>query len=214
MDVIIPVLASITPTLTALALTSRKDLKLWLAALLGGGGWIVALLLRQPLLLMLMQAGPLYVYVASFLAGVFEESFRLLLLRIGFIKDSRVRGALSLGLGWGLTEALILYVIPVSLTSSLTGYSWLYLMPGAVERNSATLIHVSLSLLISRDVRDLRLLAAAITLHTLVNVAAVTSLKALKDVWAVEALIASMSLAVFLPIAFSIMKSKGFKESK
>ncbi|MEM0361811.1 MAG: hypothetical protein QXT01_05585 [Sulfolobales archaeon] len=214
MSIVIPLLISFTPALTTLTLIARGDVRLWLIALLGGGGWILALLLRQPLLIMLTGIGPSYIYVASFLAGLFEECLRLVLLRINFVSRSLLKGSLSLGLGWGLSEALNIYTIPALITATLMGYSWLDLLPGAVERNSATLLHVSLSLLLSKNARDLRLLFAAIFLHTLLNVIGVTSLLMLKDVWLVEGLIALTSLLIFTSIAFSILRLKDLKSTK
>lgn len=214
MEVVIPLLISFTPGLTILTLTAKRDVRLWLISLLGGGGWILALLLRQPLLIMLAGIGPSYIYIASFLAGLFEECFRLVLLRINFVSRSSLKGSLSLGLGWGLSEALNIYTIPALITAVMMGYSWLDLLPGAVERNSATLLHVALSLLLSKNVRDLRLLLAAISLHTLLNVIGVTSLLVLKDVWLVEGLIALTSLLIFTPIAYSTLRLRSLKGGK
>ncbi len=206
MNLIIPILISSTPTLAVLIVIARKYVKLWLTALLGGGGWLTALLLRQPLLLMFAGIGISYAYIASLLAGIFEECLRLTLLRVGFIRELSVRGALSLGLGWGLVESLIIYLIPAYVAGVTMSYSWLDLLPGAIERNSAVMIHVSLSLLLSRDVKDLRLLIIAIVLHTLVNSVAVTSLMLLKDVWLVEGLIALMTLLISTLIILSTLR--------
>ncbi|MEM0453994.1 MAG: YhfC family glutamic-type intramembrane protease [Sulfolobales archaeon] len=201
MEIIIPFLVAVLPAFTALTLVSRKDLKLWIISLFGGGGWMIALLLRQPLLLILTQSNIQYIYVAyiaSFLAGVFEESFRLLLLRASLRKNTSIRTPLALGLGWGLTEAFIVYLIPVFIATNLIHYSWLELMPGAIERNSAILLHTSLSLILSRDIKDIRLLLIAVVLHTLINSAAVTSMIILSNVWFTEALIALISLLTFI----------------
>ncbi|MCS7108507.1 MAG: hypothetical protein RMH77_03025 [Sulfolobales archaeon] len=208
MSILIPILISSTPALIALTYISRRSLKLWLTALVGGGGWLIALLLRQPLLLLLMGLGNLYPYIASFLAGLFEEGFRLTLLRIKFIRELSRKGAVSLGLGWGFSEALNIYAIPVYFTSIMVGYNWVDLLPGAIERNSAVLLHVSLSILLSVNPNDIRLLIASILTHTLVNIVGILSLMMLRDVWLVEAIIALTVLSVYLSIMLTVAKSK------
>lgn len=155
-----------------------------------------------------MGLSNLYPYIASFLAGLFEEGFRLTLLRIKFIRELFRKGAVSLGLGWGFSEALNIYAIPVYFTSIMIGYNWLDLLPGAIERNSAVLLHVSLSILLSVNPNDIRLLIASILTHTLVNIVGVLSLMMLRDVWLVEAIIALTVLSVYLSIMLTVAKSK------
>jgi len=140
---------ALLPASVALATTSGRRVDLWLVALLGGGGWLAALALRAPVLASLDPKSPASGYVASVLAGLFEESFRFAILRTELLRRSSTRGATALGLGWGLAEAALIYALPVLATSATRGYGLVELLPGAVERNSATAVHLSLALLMS-----------------------------------------------------------------
>ncbi|MCX8185431.1 MAG: hypothetical protein RMI56_03090 [Sulfolobales archaeon] len=203
---IIPVAISLIPGSIALIRVADRYASAWIAAILGGSGWLLALSLRIPLLVIVYLPQFLYEYFASFMAGLFEEIFRFSLLRAGFIRRQSLRGVLSLGIGWGLTEALFLYSIPAALYGVAQTYSWVDLLPGALERNSAILMHLSLTLLLSRDTKRYRLLAASILLHSLLNSTAVTTLYILRDVWLVELLIAIVSVVVFLVIALPTLR--------
>jgi uncharacterized membrane protein YhfC len=197
--ILIPIAISLVPGLTALSLIARRSPTLWLIALLGGSGWLVALTLRSPLLLLFTQ-NPHYLLIASLMAGVFEECVRFLILRLGIVSRSSLKGFTSLGLGWGLTEALIIYAVPAYMLGTVLNYGLLDLLPGALERNSAIIIHLSLTLLMSLRVGSFKLLVLAITLHSLINYLAVSTLSILGNVWVVECLIAVISLSVFIPV--------------
>ena len=144
--VAIPMLISVLPGLLLLAAISRSGRGCWLAALVGGAGWLAALIAREPLLLLVESLGTYpRICLAASMAGVFEETSRYLVLRY-FASVSRSRSVdpytvLSIGLGWGLAEALLLYVVQVPLAVALYGYQWTDLLPGAIERNSATAFH-------------------------------------------------------------------------
>lgn len=200
MVILIPIAISLIPGFIALLLISRKSFTLWLIALLGGGGWLVALMLRLPILSLLTQS-PYYILIASLMAGVFEECIRFLILRLGIISKFSLRGFTSLGLGWGLTEALLIYAVPVYVSSMIFNYYGLLdLLPGALERNSAIIIHLSLTLLMSLRIGSIKLLILAVILHSLINYLAVSSLILLGNVWYVEGIIALISLSIFIPI--------------
>jgi len=203
--ILIPIAISLIPGLVALLLITRKSLTLWLVALLGGSGWLVALMLRLPILSLLTR-NPYYILIASLMAGVFEECIRFLILRLGIISKYSLRGFTSLGLGWGLTEALLIYAVPVYVTSTMFNYGLIDLLPGALERNSAILIHLSLTLLMSLRIGSIKLLVLAVTLHSLINYLAIFSLTMLGNVWYAEGVVALISLSIFIPILYSRLK--------
>ncbi|MEM2079908.1 MAG: hypothetical protein QW104_04415, partial [Nitrososphaerota archaeon] len=150
--------------------------------------------------------GLTYLIAASILAGVFEESTRSLILRASIARSGEVSGLLTIGLGWGLSEALLVYAIPVTLSAPVYGYDWVDLLPGALERNSAILIHLSLTVLLSRNPRSARLLVASAVLHSLSNLAAVAALLVLEDAWLVELVIATVSFSLFAGVALPTLK--------
>ncbi|MEM4659722.1 MAG: hypothetical protein QW741_04105 [Sulfolobales archaeon] len=206
------VLISLVPGFVMLARVAGRVSSAWLAAAVGGGGWLLALVLRVPLLVLLQNLTPgiIYLVAASVLAGVFEESIRSLVLRAAILKSGR-GGSLALGLGWGLTEALLVYAVPVSLSASVYGYDWVDLLPGALERNSAILIHLSLTVLLSKNPRSYRLLATSATLHSVSNLVAIVASLVLENIWLVELVIAMVSALLFVGIAMPMFKA--FKKS-
>ncbi|MCS7099331.1 MAG: YhfC family glutamic-type intramembrane protease [Sulfolobales archaeon] len=202
----VPVAISLIPGCVALARTAGRSAGAWVAAALGGGGWLLALSARIPLLVVVRLPQGLYEYFASFAAGVFEETVRFFLLRAGFTGERSSRVVLSFGIGWGLAEALLVYSIPAALYGFTQTYSWVDLLPGALERNSAIVIHVSLTLLLSRGIGRLSLLAASVLLHSALNSAAVAALHTLRNVWLVELVIAVLSAVVFAVIAVPTLR--------
>ncbi|MCX8205307.1 MAG: YhfC family glutamic-type intramembrane protease [Candidatus Nezhaarchaeota archaeon] len=202
----IPIAISLAPALVALFKASGTRATAWIIAALGGGGWLVALVLRLPVLMAVPLSGIVYGYFSSAMAGLFEETARSMLLRLDLVRRLSLRGAAALGLGWGLTEALLVYAIPAGLAAAAGRYGWTDLLPGALERNSALLIHLSLAMLLSWDPRSLKLLAASIVIHSAANSVAVTSLYLLRDVWLVELIIALFSAATFTAITACTLK--------
>lgn len=206
MSIAIPVAIAIAPALIALARVAGAKGSAWVIAVLGGSGWFLALILRIPILMAVHLQEAIYGYFASIMAGLFEETTRFLFLRIDLVRSSSIKGSIALGLGWGLVEALLVYAIPVCLTASLYQYSWIDLLPGALERNSAVLIHLSLTLLLSRNPWSFKLLAASITIHSAANSIAITALGLLRNAWLVELVIALFSASVFAAIAIPMLK--------
>ncbi len=103
---------SVLPGLVILTVISRSNKNYWLMALIGGAGWLVALIAREPVLLLLKSLNLyLRVYFAASMASVFEEITRYLIFKHFISKDIDPYCALSIGLGCGLTEALLLYAI-------------------------------------------------------------------------------------------------------
>jgi uncharacterized membrane protein YhfC len=148
-------------------------------------------------------AGGIYsAALASLLAGVFEESVRYLVAR--GLRVSR-RGAVCLGLGWGLTEALLIYAVPsvALLLSGIQKNPW-SLTPGAVERNAAIVLHVALSLAVWKAYALSRrfYLAVAVASHAAANMGALLAAKVAASVsqspWAAEAGVVGVVAVVVL----------------
>ncbi|MEM2021316.1 MAG: YhfC family glutamic-type intramembrane protease [Zestosphaera sp.] len=201
-DSAVVVLISVVPGLIALTYILHYRRVGWLLPVLGGGGWLIALLSRTPLLYVsanILERGT-YLVIASYMAGVFEEPVRYVILRSSIAKNDKLGSALALGLGWGLAEALLLYVIPV-LTYSQMEYSYLDLMPGAVERNIAITAHVIFSVLVMRSLSNVKYLLLAIIAHGTLNIAGVAALELTSSAWLTEALLALIVTSLVILIA-------------
>ncbi|MCS7128824.1 MAG: YhfC family intramembrane metalloprotease [Sulfolobales archaeon] len=204
MSTIIPIAIALAPALIALAKVAGTKGINWVIAILGGSGWFLALILRIPILMAVPLPEVIYGYFASLMAGLFEETTRFLFLRIELVRSASIRRSIALGLGWGFIEALLIYAIPVSL--AVYQYSWIDLLPGALERNSAILIHLSLTLLLSRNPWSFKLLTASIIIHSAANITAITALYLLRNAWLVELVIAAFSALIFTTIAIPILR--------
>ena len=210
--IIVPILISILPGLVVLTIVSKSNKNYWLMALIGGAGWLVALIAREPILIFIGSLGLyLRVCIASFLAGLFEEVTRYLILKYFISKNIDPYPSLSIGLGWGLTEALLLYAIQVPLAASIYGYQWTDFLPGAIERNTAILFHLGMAMLITLGVIGLInakiALSLAICLHTVLNIIAGIAAIKIENVWVIEGIIALIALAVVLPIIYYFLKN-------
>jgi len=210
--IIVPILISILPGLVVLTIVSKSNKNYWLMALIGGAGWLVALIAREPILIFIESLGLyLRVCIASFLAGLFEEVTRYLILKYFISKNIDPYRSLSIGLGWGLTEALLLYAIQVPLAASIYGYQWTDFLPGAIERNTAILFHLGMAMLITLGVIGLInakiALSLAICLHTVLNIIAGIAAIKIENVWVIEGIIALIALAVVLPIIYYFLKN-------
>jgi uncharacterized membrane protein YhfC len=181
-------LIAILPALLIFLYIARFKGSMWISALLGGVFWLVALLARTPILVALEFWGltippTLYViYVAiliflgALMAGLFEEG-----IKFGFLNKfpqfiKTIKHALCFGLGWGLSEALLLYVLTV-----LT-YGFFYellitivtlppepvlimnFMFGAFERNVAILFHISATIIVALAIWHHRFLYAGVAI--------------------------------------------------
>jgi len=200
----VPIFLALGPGFVALAVTSKRDLSLWINALLGGAGWFIALLTRSPLLLLAQGLGVhARVLYASLMAGLFEEAVRYLVVRSRARVTSDLRSWTSMGLGWGLTEALVVYALQVPLVAAMVDYDWIVFVPGAVERNIAIVFHLAMTLMISLTVVKkplVLLLPTTTSLHFLLNVAATFIAMQLRDPWIVEGLLALIVLVVAIPV--------------
>jgi len=200
----LPIILALGPGLVALIAISRRSSSLWINALLGGAGWFVALLARLPLLI-LARGLEIYVrtFYASLMAGLFEETARYFVVRSRTHTVKNLRSSASIGLGWGLTEALMIYALQVPFAAAMTGYDWTVFVPGAVERNIATAFHLAMTLMISLTVigRPLALLLpTTILLHFLLNTAATFIAMLLEGPWIIEGSLALIVLAMVMPV--------------
>lgn len=166
-------LIAILPASILFLYIARFRGRLWLSALLGGVFWLVALLARLPIILgielgvlfispaMILTYAAVALLIAALMAGLFEEGIKYLFVRSQpqFIETEK--HALCFGFGWGLGEALLIYVVDV-----LT-YAFLYpflatiiplppeavfitsILIGSVERNLAIIFHVSATILVA-----------------------------------------------------------------
>ena len=178
---------------------------LWSIFGLGILGWIIALLLR---IIPLQTPAKIYgleftstfwnLLYTSILAGVFEESIRYILMKkVWFIRQS-FRHITSFGLGWGFGEAAIIYVGALtSLWMMGKHLTLLEMLPGAVERNLAVVIHVALTFILFKAMVSLRFLWFAMGIHAGVDLLAAVSYHTYHlPVWIVEVVLALASLTI------------------
>ncbi|MFX1342498.1 MAG: YhfC family glutamic-type intramembrane protease [Promethearchaeota archaeon] len=183
-------LIAILPAFLIFLYIARFKGRMWLSAIIGGCFWLIALLARTPILVALefwaltippafyVAFAAIMIFLGALLAGLFEEG-----IKYGFLKRAprfvdTVKHALCFGLGWGLCEALLLYVLTVLLYGFL--YEWLItivtlppesvliwnFMAGAVERNTAILFHVSATIIVALAVWHQRFFFAGLAILT------------------------------------------------
>lgn len=189
------------PGFAVLVLVSKRIGYRWLAALLGGLGWFIALLLRYPVFIPLtiyFGASSIIAYAQAGLAGVFEEPVRYFIIRYFYREKRDEKIAYSIGLGWGVAEALALYVLPILVVYSTT--SFMKALPGAIERNTAILFHVSASNIILTGIKksSIGYLAVAIVLHGLLDITAIKLLYIVGEPFLLEGILALITLTVFI----------------
>jgi uncharacterized membrane protein YhfC len=195
--ILLPILIAIMPVISILLWYSRLRLNYWLYVLFGGAGWFIALVARLPLLIYLrlvLDRSVLFLVLSAVFAGVFEESTRLVMLDY-FLREKINHKPVVFGLGWGFMEALIIYVIPVSLIAIQHGYSWMDYLPGAFERNTAIIIHFSLTLLAayavvtSRGFAKYFFILITASIHALYNNIALYLLLLRYNAWFLESIL-------------------------
>jgi len=192
----ISIIIALTPSLTILTYIARLKPMYWIDSLLGGGGWFIALLLRLPLLGLISRINiTVRLVLSAFLAGVFEESVRYVIMKFRMSSNTLFSRCLAFGLGWGLFEALVIYCFNVPLVIALGRYTVMSLMAGAIERNIAILFHVTMTLLIALSIALARLsyYVLAVTLHALIDCLSITTLF-IKNPLVIETLIAIPSI--------------------
>ncbi len=181
-------LIAILPAFLIFLYIARFKGSMWISALLGGIFWFIALLARTPVLLVLEFWGltippsffaiyaAILIFLGALMAGLFEEG-----IKFGFLNKypqfiKTLKHALCFGLGWGLCEALLIYVLTV------LAYGFLYeliimfvpLPPepvlilnfilGAFERNVAILLHVSATIIVALAIWHRRYLFVAVAI--------------------------------------------------
>ena len=205
---IIPVVLAILPSLLTLALLCKVDFRKWVLAILGGGGWFIALIARLGLLAFISKTVEEYLVAglsSSILAGLFEETVRYLLIKHVFRKNEvwSSKHLASFGLGWGLIEAILIYVSQALYLGYVLQVEWFNLVPGAIERNIAVLFHVALTFLIAYIIRrgKFMFILVPITLHAVSNIYAVLVFNFVKNPWFTELLI----LLVLVPVSAIII---------
>jgi uncharacterized membrane protein YhfC len=206
---------AILPFLVFSFYTNGRKWSLWKCFLFGWGGWLLALAIRiipvqLPALIFQGQLSSnvalllLYVAFASAMAGIFEEGMRYLFLdQRKHLRSSR-ESLLSFGLGWGIGEALILYVPSILALPFLseTIPSFLQILPGALERNIAIAAHLGLTFLVLQSVRGRgrpkKWLGLAMLLHFGLNMVSVSSLVLTQSAWLSELAGAAFTALILL----------------
>ena len=225
------IVVSVAPAFALFLYVARREGSLWLSAVMGGAFWLLALIARLPILIPLqllpyllpILQGPLLgltvmaiIIVAALCAGLFEEGFKYWLVSRERHLIETPKHVVCLGLGWGLTEALLL-VVPnyiiillfLPLIAPLMGAeveAASMMLAGALERDSAIIAHVAFSALVAIAVwrEDRTWLGIAIFLHFLFDFIAVTTYRTLIQfygviplaLWITESLIAAMAVAI------------------
>jgi uncharacterized membrane protein YhfC len=190
-------------------------------------GWYLSLPLPAQAFVVLV-----ILFVSSLCAGLFEEGFKYLLVRHKPDLIETPHHVLCLGLGWGLMEAFLLaglsYIVIIALFPLLpllapylgpeaqlaTG-----LLAGGFERDSAIVVHVSLSVFVAMAAwyADRKWLWSAMFLHFIYDFSVicvayglVTPLfgSAPLGVWLLEALVAVEALVIAL-LAYLLWQRKG-----
>ncbi|MBN1923816.1 MAG: YhfC family intramembrane metalloprotease [Nanoarchaeota archaeon] len=199
------ILLSFIPSVIIIIYLVKKEYNKYFAVFTGGLGWAAALLLRQPLL-EAFQNLELFslIIMSSLMAGIFEETCKYLILR--YVRIAR-ENSLIFGLGWGLTESVIIYVLTmIFLVSMNQAIGLIDALPGAVERVLATALHASLTMIVFKALKDKRLLLIAVFMHFFANVTStITALILSWNIWIVE-LIVLLSTVITAYIAYVLNK--------
>lgn len=212
----IAILIALIPAFAVFIYFDRVKGSAWLAFILGGAGWFGALLLRLlPLQLPLLIYGQdlalslVYFGYASLLAGLFEEGIRYICIRKASFAREDHRHVLSFGLGWGFLEAVLIYALNALVILILEPeLTFMELLPGAIERNTAVLLHSALSFLVFCALSMRRFLIIAIGLHAVVDMIAVSIYYYvfIGEVWLVEGILFAMTILVAVFTYFIVKK--------
>ncbi|MCP8314758.1 MAG: YhfC family intramembrane metalloprotease, partial [archaeon] len=136
---------------------------------------------------------------ASLLAGLFEEGIRYICIKKASFTREDHRHVLSFGLGWGFLEAVLMYALSVLVVLVLMPeLTFMEFLPGAIERNTAVLLHSAMSFLVLCALSMKRFLILAIGLHAIVDMIAVSIYYYvfIGEVWLVEGILFAMTLLV------------------
>jgi uncharacterized membrane protein YhfC len=141
--------------------------ELWISWILGGFFWLLALFARIFIILYINSLPQTLSYrlvLFSFLAGLFETSFRVLLLTMFTRKTADTAEKIYMaGLGWGSGEAIYLHTINLSillfitpdasLIHQLKGIEYILIF-SSIERILAEIFHVCMMILVFYGIKD------------------------------------------------------------
>ena len=215
MFVWLAVLIALAPAFALFVYVARTRKSMWLAFAFGAAGWTAALYARMPILSgisSIIGSSILIFASASLLAGLFEEGVKYGLMRK--IRYLRIdwKHVLSLGLGWGFMEAVLIYAVNMLAAVYILGYEIPFsdMLVGAVERDFVVIFHVAMTFVIYKAVtsRKLTWVAFAVALHAAVDFISVTLYYVLRlPAWHVEAAILVMAILTVM-FAYMLLKTK------
>lgn len=216
------VFIALAPAFGLFIFQARWKKTMWLSFAAGAAGWTLALI-RGPILQGLGDAflrnwivsfgafASTYISIAisSISAGVYEEGVRYLLIKKIQLIHRDTSHILSMGLGWGFGEAMLIYTVSVVSAVYLKGISPpnTSLVLGAFERNIATALHVGLTFMICLAQADIRFLPVAMGTHFLVDFIGVSIFVWSGNIWATYGVALIIDFALIL---FAYYKRKEF----
>ena len=206
-EALLVVLIALGPGVAYLTYVSKASGKCWMTALMGGSGWFLAFILRTsafPLLKGLSRDWS--ILALALLAGFLEESVRYFLLKSRLSRAEGVgevrKCVESFGSGWGLTEALIVFGIQTPLITGLRTVSLSNLLAGSIERNTAIILHLTLTFLIGYGIitKNKWFLAEAIFIHSATDLLAGELTLITHNVWLIELSLGLITLSLAAPV--------------
>jgi len=206
-EALLAILIALGPGLTYLTYVSRGSDKYWMTALIGGSGWFLAFILRTPAFPLLKGLPRDWsILVLALLAGFLEEGVRYILLksRLGRAEEaSGVRKLVeSFGTGWGLTEALIVFSIQAPIIAGLRTVPLSNLLAGSIERNTAIVLHLTLTFLVGYGIimNNKWFLAEAIFIHSVTDFLTGELALITHNVWFIELSLGLITLSLATPV--------------
>jgi len=222
----IGVFIALAPAFGLFTYLARWKKSMWLSFATGAAGWTLALI-RVPILQVLgnaflrnwiVSAGAvtatyISIGVSSISAGVFEEGVRYLLLKKIQLIQKDSKHILSMGIGWGFGEAVLIYTVNVVSAVYLRGLSPPYtsLLFGALERNIAIALHVGLTFMIWRAEADVRFLPVAMGIHFFIDFIGVSLFVSTGNIWATYCVAIALD---FVLILLAYYKGKEFSRTR
>ncbi|MGQ9759194.1 MAG: YhfC family glutamic-type intramembrane protease [Candidatus Methanomethylicaceae archaeon] len=195
MDSILWILLAFAPLILVAVYLGRDHPR---ALLFGGAGWILALVLRIiPLRLfqsVVLDIVAVIIY-SAILAGLFEEITRFWLVRRTKLSDSKQ--GMTFGLGWGIAEALVIFIPSVLFGPTSLFTNFMDILPGVLERYVAVLAHIAFTFIIIRGMQYREYVIVAIAGHAVLDfIAGMTYYVMRLSVWQVEGLVALYTLMI------------------
>lgn len=173
-------------------LVSQVLIRMPLLAALGETAWFTVFAITQPILYALALAAS---------AGLFEETARFLLLRTRRKAPFDLKIPIAYGLGHGGLEAMLVGLNSVALLAlpDQLALADISVLLAGIERIAAIAVQVALSIIVYVAVkhRSVAPFVAALALHTLVDLGAMSAATPGVSPWAFE--------AVFLLIAIALL---------